>query len=177
MKTHTSYAQPVSDFTNPVLQNKGQERCYECLDSQHGSVVSSTSGWPCHSDAASVCPSVCRSAVVKREPSGGGTDTWSAGLEQSEGARMNESMKECILRNNWMLYHLSYFCPISTFRLLKSLSLCMKDHPISPLLHQMWKKTLIMKHFWQAWRSNQEISSPGCKWLELPLHGNFKILH
>lgn len=33
------------------------------------------SGWPCHSDAASVCPSVCRPGAVKREPSGGGNDT------------------------------------------------------------------------------------------------------
>lgn len=74
-----------------------QESCYgccECVDSQNGSVVSSMSGWPCHSDAASVCPSVCRSGAVKREPSGGGNDTWTAGLEQAEEARIHQLMKK-----------------------------------------------------------------------------------
>lgn len=77
-----------------------QESCYgrcECVDSQHGSVVSSMSGWPCHSDAASVCPSVCRSGAVKREPSGGGNDTWTARLEQAEEARIDGKKKGNLL--------------------------------------------------------------------------------
>lgn len=33
------------------------------------------SEWPCHGAAAPVCPSVGHLLVVKRGPSGGGTDT------------------------------------------------------------------------------------------------------
>lgn len=60
------------------------------MDSQHGPVVSNTSGWPCRSDAASVCLSAYHSAAVRREPSGGDNDTSSAGLEQAEEARAGE---------------------------------------------------------------------------------------
>lgn len=60
------------------------------MDSQHGLVVSNTSGWPCRSDAALVCPSVYHSAAVRREPSGGDNDTSSAGLGQAEETRTGE---------------------------------------------------------------------------------------
>lgn len=60
------------------------------MDSQHGLVVSNTSGWPCRSDAAPVCPSAYHSAAVRREPSGGDNDTSSAGLGQAEEARTGE---------------------------------------------------------------------------------------
>lgn len=60
------------------------------MDSQHGLVVSNTSGWPCRNDAAPVCPSACHSAAVRREPSGGDNDTSSVGLGQAEEARTGE---------------------------------------------------------------------------------------
>lgn len=39
------------------------------------------SAWPCHNDAASVCPF----GAQRRAPSGGGSGTCSAGLEEAEG--------------------------------------------------------------------------------------------
>lgn len=62
------------------------------MDSQHGLVVSNTSGWPCRSDAAPVCQSAYHSAAVRREPSGGDNDTSSAGLGQAEEAITGEWM-------------------------------------------------------------------------------------
>lgn len=66
-------------------------------DSQHGLLVSSMSGWPCRYDAASVCPPVCRSVVVRREPSGGGTGTLTVDLEQARKEIRYKLMKEGLL--------------------------------------------------------------------------------
>lgn len=80
------------DFVHiiPDMFNTFCTRSSECLDSLCVSVTSSMSGWPCHNDAASVCPFVFHPGAERRAPSGGGSGTCSAGLEKAEKKRTGQ---------------------------------------------------------------------------------------
>lgn len=56
-------------------------------------------------------------------------------------------------------------------------------YPVSPLFQdknggkvEVSKLSHSFDYNWQAWWPNQGKSRPGCKWLELPLHGYLEIL-
>lgn len=63
------------------------------------------SAWPCHNDAASVCPF----GAQRRAPSGGGSGTCSAGLEEAEG--------KVQVRNKYLLHFSLKHSVLGSFKL------------------------------------------------------------